>query len=84
MSQLEDLVLALDAETTAVAVRLDKLSADLAAALADGTAPKPETLAALTAISDRLKSLGADPAAPIPAPVVEEPAPAAPDAAPTA
>jgi hypothetical protein len=65
---LEDLVTALDAETNAVAARLDKLQADLAAALAAGQAPKPETLAALQAVSDRLKSLGQDPANPVPAP----------------
>ena len=68
MAQLEDLVSALDAETNAVAAKLDHLSAELAAAVAAGQAPKPETLAALAAVSDRLKSLGADPAAPLPAP----------------
>ncbi len=76
MSQLEDLTAALDAETNAVAAKIDKLSAELSAAVAAGQAPKPETLAALSAISDRLKTLGADPAAPIPAPV-PDPAPVA-------
>ncbi len=74
MGQLEDLTSALDAETNAVAAKLDKLSAELASAITTGQAPKPETLAALSAISDRLQSLGADPEAPIPAPV-PEPAP---------
>ena len=63
---LEELVTAMDAETNAVAAKMDKLSADLAAAHAAGQAPKPETIAALSAISDRLKALGADPATPIP------------------
>lgn len=66
MGQLEDLVAALDAETNAVAARIDKLSSELAAAVAANQAPKPETLAALAAVSDRLKVLGQDPAAPIP------------------
>ena len=69
MGQLEDLVSALDTETNAIAAKLDKLQSELSAAIANGQAPKPETLAALSAISDRLKSLGADPAQPIP-PVV--------------
>ena len=73
MSALEDLVTALDAETNTLSAKMDKLVAELAAA--NGQAPKPETLAALQAISDRLKVLGADPAAPIPAPA---PAPADP------
>lgn len=68
MGQLEDLTKALDAETNAVAARIDTLLASLAAAVAAGQAPKPETLAALEAVSARLKSLGADPAAPIPPP----------------
>lgn len=68
MGQLEDLASALDAETNAVAAKIDTLGAELAAAVAAGQAPKPETLAALSAISDRLKSLGADPAQPIPSP----------------
>lgn len=66
MGQLEDLTAAFDAETTAVAARIDKLGADLQAAISNGQAPKPETLAALAAISDRLKALGTDPANPIP------------------
>lgn len=72
MSQLEDLVAALDAETNAVAARIDHLSAELSAAIAAGQAPKPETLAALQAVSDRLKVLGSDPAAPIPAPAASK------------
>lgn len=79
MGQLEDLVTALDAETNTIAAKMDKLSQELADAIAAGQAPKPETLAALAAISDRLKALGADPAAPIPPPAPEPtpvPAPA--------
>lgn len=73
MGQLEDLVTAIDAETNAVAARIDHLGSELASALAAGQAPKAETLAALSTISDRLKSLGADPANPVPPPA---PAPA--------
>lgn len=76
MSALDDLTSALDQETTAIATRLDTLTMELAAA---NQAPTAAQLAALSAISDRLKSLGADPAAPIPAPV---PAPPTPPAAP--
>ncbi len=65
MSQYTDLVSALDAETTAIAARIDALTASVAAAVAAGQAPD---LTPLQAISDRLKSLGTDPAAPIPAP----------------
>jgi hypothetical protein len=72
---LEDLVKDFDAETNAIAAKMDKLQGDLAAAHAAGEAPKPETIAALEAISARLKGLAADPAAPIPA--APEPPPAA-------
>ncbi len=78
--ELLALVAALDAETNAVSARLDKDASDLAAALANGQAPLPSTLASLQAISDRLKSLGANPAAPIPAPVAPPAAPTAPAA----
>lgn len=74
MSALDDLTTALDQETTAIATRIDALTAELAAA---GQAPTAAQLASLSAISDRLKSLGVDPAAPIPAPV-PTPTPAAP------
>jgi hypothetical protein len=73
---LEELVVAFDTETTAVAHRIDALEAELQAALKAGQAPKPETIAALVAISDRLKVLGQDPAAPIP-PAADTAAPAA-------
>jgi hypothetical protein len=72
---LEELTTAIDSETNAVAAKIDHLSKELAAAVAAGQAPKPETLAALSAISDRLKTLGADPATPIPAPPVVAPPP---------
>ncbi len=53
-----------DAETNAVAAKLDAL----AAALASAASPvDPAVMAQLQAVSDRLKALGADPAAPIPA-----------------
>jgi hypothetical protein len=72
---LEQLAQDLDTETNAIAAKMDKLSADLAAAKAAGQAPAPETIAALEGISARLKALGSDPAAPIPAPATD-PAPA--------
>lgn len=85
MGKLEDLTSAIDAETNVVAAKIDKLTAELTEARATGAPPKPETLAALSAISDRLKAIGADPFAPIPAAalaVTPAPAPADP-AAPT-
>ncbi len=63
---LEELASALDAETTAVAAKIDQLRADLAAAVAAGQAPKPETIAALEAVSERLKGLAVDPQNPVP------------------
>lgn len=68
MGQLEDLTTAIDAETNAISARVDKLTADLQAALANGQPPNPATLAQLAAISGRLKVLGADPANPVPPP----------------
>jgi hypothetical protein len=72
MTTIEQLAKDLDAETNAIAAKMDKLSADLADAKAAGQAPAPETIAALEGISARLKALGSDPAAPIPT----DPAPA--------
>ncbi len=60
MGQLEDLATALDAETNAIAARIDKIIAGQT---------NPATIVQLQAISDRLKTLGQDPAAPIPPPV---------------
>jgi len=68
MSQLSDLITALNDNTNLVAAKLDKLAAELAAA---GTAPTPEQLAQLQGISDHLKALGSDPANPVPAPAPE-------------
>lgn len=62
---LSDLIVALNDNTNAVSARLDHLVAELAAA---GTAPTTAQLDALQAISDHLKTLGADPALPVPAP----------------
>lgn len=66
MAKLEDLVTQLNDETNAVSARIDKIAADLAAAQAAGQAPSQASLDALQSISDRLKVLGSDPAAPIP------------------
>lgn len=83
MGALEDITNAIDAETNKIASVVDKLRADLAAAQAKGDPPSAETLAHLQAISDRLKSLGADPSNPVPPAPDAPPAAPAPDAAPT-
>lgn len=69
VATLEDLVKAIDDETNIVAKRIDNLQSDLAAAVANNQAPKPETLAELQSISDRLKNLGGSVTTPIPPPV---------------
>jgi hypothetical protein len=66
--------IALDDATNKVAERQGKILAELQAAKDANQAPKQETLDAIAADIDRLKALGSDPAAPIPAP---EPPPAA-------
>jgi chromosome segregation ATPase len=70
---LEQLVTDLDAETNAVAAKIDaqtKAIQDLQAQIASGTPVSQEQLdkvvAGLTPISDRLKTLGADTTQPIP------------------
>lgn len=60
--QVKQLAADFDAETTAVAKRIDDLIAKLANSV------DPADVAALQAISDRLKVLGTDPNDPIPAP----------------
>lgn len=75
MSALDDLTTAIDQETNAVAARIDKLTGELAAAVAAGQAPTAAQIAALQAVSDRLKTLGADPAAPIPPAPAPQPSP---------
>lgn len=68
---------ALDDETNAVAARIDALVARLSASsLTD--AEKADVLAALTAESDRLKTLGTDPNNPVPTPPTPGPAQAKP------
>jgi hypothetical protein len=64
MAALDDLITALNDNTNAVGTRLDKLTAEIAAA---GAAPTPAQLAELQAVADHLKALGADPANPVPA-----------------
>lgn len=66
MSQLSDLVTQINDETNAIAARIDSLLAGQ---------DDPAAIAQLTAISARLKTLGANPQQPIPPPV---PAPATP------
>ncbi len=73
VTDLTDLVTALDAETNAVAAKIDAEMAeiaDLKAQIAAGTPVTQDQLDAvvsgLTPISDRLKALGSDPAQPIP------------------
>lgn len=55
-----------DAETNAVAAKLDALAAALATSVASQTPVNPAVMAQLQAVSDRLKALGSDPAQPIP------------------
>ena len=70
---IQTLIQQFNDETNAIAARIDTL---IAAASA-GTAVTAEDLASLQAVSDRLKVLGTDPAAPIPgAPPVVDPGPA--------
>ena len=80
MSALEDLTTQLNDETNAVAARIDTLTASLNTAIANGQAPSAADIAALQAVSDRLKTLGQDPAAPIPPPVAPPAAPTTPAA----
>lgn len=68
MADLASIIADLNTNTNAVAARVDQLGTELAAAQVAGTAPTSDQLASLQAISDHLKALGADPAAPIPAP----------------
>jgi hypothetical protein len=65
-TQLEDLISAIDAETNAVAAEVDALHAQLAAA--QGATVTQADLDRLAAIRDRLKTIGSDPANPVPAP----------------
>lgn len=64
MSQLEDLITAIDNETNAVAAEVATLRAQLAAAPTVTQA----TLDKLSSISSRLQGIAADPANPVPAP----------------
>ena len=60
---IHDFAVAVDAETNAIATRIDALIA----AAQQGNVLSPADQTELQAISDRLTSLGADPANPIPA-----------------
>jgi ABC-type transporter Mla subunit MlaD len=71
MSQLDDLITAIDNETNAVAAEVAALRAQLAAAPTVTQA----TLDKLSSISTRLQGIAADPANPVPAPA---PAPSTP------
>lgn len=64
-NELDTVIADLNANTNTVATRIDNLIAALSAA---GTAPTPEQLAELGAISSHLKALGSDPANPVPSP----------------
>lgn len=61
MSQLNDVLTAIDTETTAVAAEVDALRASLANVIT------PDQLAKLASISSRLQGIAADPANPVPA-----------------
>jgi hypothetical protein len=62
--QVKKLAADFDAETNAVAARIDAILAKLAEGTVD-----PADVAALEAVSARLKTLGEDPSNPIPPPV---------------
>lgn len=71
MSQLDDLIAAIDNETNAVAAEVAALRAQLAAAPTVTQA----TLDKLSSISTRLQGIAADPANPVPAPPAAAAAP---------
>lgn len=81
VTDLKNLVAAMDAETNTIAAKVDAQTAaiaDLSAKVAAGGVATQADLdaigAGLTPISERLKTIGADPAQPIPAePVVPTP-----------
>jgi chromosome segregation ATPase len=74
MSQLDDLITAIDNETNAVAAEVAALRAQLAAA----PTVTQSTLDKLTSISTRLQGIAADPANPVPAPTPAPSSPATP------
>ncbi len=66
MSKVDDLISAMNDETTAIAKRIDMLRGEIAASMTAGEIVKPETLTALAQLSDRLHQMGQDPTDPIP------------------
>ena len=65
LQNFQDMAKAVDAETTRLANKIQALVGELAA---DGMteAEEAEALSGLTAVADRLKTIGADPSNPIP------------------
>ncbi len=67
LQNFKDLLDAIDTETTRIAAKIDELVAKLAAG-GMTEAEEAEVLAGLSAVSDHLKTIGADPVNPIPTP----------------
>ncbi len=67
LQSFKDLLTAIDAETNRIAAKIDELVAKLGAG-GMTEAEEAEALASLSAVSDRLKTIGTDPANPIPTP----------------
>lgn len=65
LQSFKDLLAAVDAETTRIANKIDELVAKLEAG-GMSASEEAEVQEGLTALSDRLKKIGADPAQPIP------------------
>lgn len=72
LQSFKDLLAAVDVETNRIAAKIDELVAKLEAG-GMTEAEEEEALAGLSATADRLKTIGANPADPIP-PVEEPPA----------
>lgn len=67
LQNFKDLLAGVDEETNRIAAKIDELVAKLEAG-GMSEAEEAEALEGLTAVADRLKTIGADPADPIPAP----------------
>lgn len=65
LTSFKDLLAAVDAETNRIAAKIQSLVDQLAAG-GMTEAEEAEALSGLTAVADRLKTIGADPANPIP------------------
>ncbi len=64
----KDLLAAIDAETTRIATKIEDLLAQLQAGGGMTSAEETEALAGLQTVADHLKTIGVDPANPVPTP----------------